>query len=85
MMTLGTFFPGFGISSHRCAPASLPRKAYTALLTLSTKENPLFAHPVPFEVSVKTQDADACESRLQMKSVIVVADSVNMDRTTVVC
>jgi hypothetical protein len=27
MITFGTFFPGFGISSQRWAPASLPRKA----------------------------------------------------------
>jgi hypothetical protein len=84
-ITFGTFLPGFGISSHRCAPASLPKKAYTALLTLSRKENPLFVHPVPLEVSVKTQDADAWESRLQMNSVIVVAERVNIDRTTAAC
>jgi len=42
----------------------------------------LFDHPVPFVVSVNTQEADACEWRLQMKSVIVVAESVNVDRIT---
>ena len=85
MMTFGTFFPGFGISSHRCAPASLPRKAYTALLTLSTKANPLSDQPVPLVLSVKIQEAVACEFRLQMNSVTVVAESVNMDRITAIC
>lgn len=52
---------------------------------LRTNEKPLLDHPVPLEVSLKIHEPDACELRLQTKSVIVVADRVKMERRTGIC
>ena len=82
-ITLGTVFPGLWISSHRCAPASVPRNAYTALLMLRRKAKPSLAQPVEFVVSVKTHLADARVRRLDTSSVIVVAVREKTAKTTV--
>jgi hypothetical protein len=76
MMTLETFIPGLGISSQRYAPTSLPRKEYTALLTLRMKANPSLFHPVELVVSLKIHEAGSRWFRLHTSSAIVVAERV---------
>lgn len=79
-MTLGTFLPGFGISSHMWAPQSLPRYEKTALPIASMKAQPSLDQPVWLVVSVKMKLAEEWLLRATTKRVRVVAPRVSADK-----
>ena len=81
-MAFGTLTVGLGISSHKWAPQSAPKKPYREFMMHRMKAKPSFDQPVEFVVFKKTYFALAKFGAAQERIVITVTHNVVREKYT---